>query len=116
MKKRSGVTRLARFVLRGGRRHAGPAGPPEKRPKCVLFDFDGTLGDTFDAGVEILNVLSAEFGFRPLPPGEVSLARDLSTRQLMRHLGIPQMKLHRISKRGTQEITKRIMNIRPFEA
>ena len=115
MKKRSGVKRLARFVLRGGRRHAGPAGPLEKRPKCVLFDFDGTLGDTYDAGVEILNVLAAEFGFRPLPPGEVSLARDLSTRQLMRHLGIPQMKLHRISKRGTQEITKRIMDIRPFD-
>ena len=58
MKKRSGVKRLARFVVRGGRRHAGPAGPLEKRPKCVLFDFDGTLGDTFDAGVEILNVLA----------------------------------------------------------
>lgn len=114
MKKRSGVKRLARFVMRGGRRHAGPAGPLEARPRCVLFDFDGTLGDTFEAGVEILNLLAGEFGFRPLPEDEVSHARDLSTRQLMRHLGIPQMKLHRISKRGTEEITKRIMGIRPF--
>lgn len=114
MKKRSGVKRLARFVLRGGRRHAGPAGLLEARPRCVLFDFDGTLGDTFEAGVEILNTLAGEFGFRGLPPGEVEHARDLSTRELMRHLGIPQMKLHRISKRGTEEITKRIMAIRPF--
>ncbi len=114
MKKRSGVKRLARFVLRGGRRHAGPAGPLEARPRCILFDFDGTLGDTFEAGVEILNTLAGEFGFRGLPQSEVQHARDLSTRELMRHLGIPQMKLHRISKRGTEEITKRIMGIHPF--
>ncbi len=114
MKKRSGVGRLARFVLRGGRRHAGPAGLLEVRPRCILFDFDGTLGDTFEAGVEILNILAGEFGFRELPPDEVEHARDLSTRQLMQHLGIPSMKLHRIAKRGTQEITKRIMTIRPF--
>jgi phosphoglycolate phosphatase len=114
MKKRSGVKRLAGFVLRGGRRHAGSAGPLEARPRCVLFDFDGTLGDTFEAGVEILNTLAGEFGFRGLPQSEVEHARDLSTRELMRHLGIPQMKLHRISKRGTEEITKRIMEINPL--
>ena len=115
MKKRSRVRRLARFVLRGGRRHVGPAGHLQNPPRYVLFDFDGTLADTFSAGVEILNVLAGEFGFRPLPPEEVSLARDLSTRGLMKHLGIPRMKLPQISKRGTEEIGKRIDSIVPLE-
>jgi phosphoglycolate phosphatase-like HAD superfamily hydrolase len=80
----------------------------------VLFDFDGTLADTFSAGIEILNILAAEFRFRPLPPEEVSLARELSTRGLMKHLGIPRMKLPHISKRGTEEIGKRMDSIVPL--
>lgn len=114
MKKRSKVRRLARFVLRGGRRHVGPAGHLQAPPRYVLFDFDGTLADTFSAGIEILNILAGEFGFRRLPPEEVSLARDLSTRGLMKHLGIPRMKLPQISKRGTEEIGKRIDSIAPL--
>jgi phosphoglycolate phosphatase len=114
MKKRSRVKRLARFVLRGGRRRVGAAGALKKPPTHVLFDFDGTLGDTFQLGFEILNLLAPEFGFRPLPAGELEAARDLSTRGLMKHLGIPRMKLHRISKRGTEEITRRIDSVESF--
>mgnify|MGYP003339866070 CR=1 FL=1 len=115
MKKRSRVKRLARFVLRGGRRRAGAAGLLKKSPRYVLFDFDGTLGDTFHQGFEILNILAAEFGFRPLPPEELEFARDLSTSGLMKHLGISRMKLHKISKRGTEEIGKRIHTVQTFE-
>lgn len=114
MKKRSRVKRLARFVLRGGRRRVGAAGALKKPPAVVLFDFDGTLGDTFQLGFEILNLLAPEFGFRPLPAEELEFARDLSTRGLMRHLGIPRMKLHKISRRGTEEITKRIGTVQSF--
>ena len=114
MKKRSRVRRLARFVLRGGRRRVGAAGLLKKMPRYVLFDFDGTLGDTFHQGFEILNILAAEFGFRPLPPEELEFARDLSTSELMKHLGISRMKLHKISKRGTEEIGKRIHTVQTF--
>jgi len=114
MKKRSRVKRLARFVLRGGRRSVGAAGLLKEPPTHVLFDFDGTLGDTFGLGFEILNLLAPEFGFRPLPAEELEHARDLSTRGLMRHLSIPRMKLHKISRRGTEEITKRIDSVQSF--
>jgi len=115
MKKRSRVRRLARFVLRGGRRRVGAAGPLKKSPRYLLFDFDGTLGDTFHQGFEILNLLASEFGFRPLPPEELEYARDLSTSGLMKHLGISRMKLHKISKRGTEEIGKRIHTVQTFD-
>jgi phosphoglycolate phosphatase len=114
MKKRSRVRRLARFVLSGGRRRVGPAGLFQDRPRYVLFDFDGTLADTFSAGLEILNMLAVEFSFRPLGAEEVPHARDLSTLGLMKHLGIPRMKLPQISKRGTEEIGKRIDSIEPL--
>ena len=114
MKKRSRVKRLARFVLRGGRRRVGAAGDVTSPPRYVLFDFDGTLGDTFQLGFEILNILAPEFGFRPLPAEDLESARDLSTRGLMKHLGIPRMKLHKIARRGTEEITKRIDTVQSF--
>jgi HAD superfamily hydrolase (TIGR01549 family) len=114
MKKRSRVKRFARFVLRGGRRRVGAAGALKKSPRYLLFDFDGTLGDTFLLGFEILNILSAEFGFRSLPREELEFARDLSTSGLMKHLGISRMKLHKISQRGTEEIGKRIDSVQTF--
>lgn len=115
MKKRSRVKRLAKFVLRGGRRRVGAAGPIRNRPNLIIFDFDGTLADTLQLGLEILNRLSSEFGFDPLPQTELASARDLSTRQLMKRLGISRIKLPRISKRGTEEMGKQIESIQAFD-
>ncbi len=109
------MKRLARFVLRGGRRRVGPAGPLGVRPKLLIFDFDGTIADTFDDGFEILNLLSAEFGYRPLQRDELPRARDMRTRELMKFLGIPATKMSRISKRGREELRKRIASVRPLE-
>jgi HAD superfamily hydrolase (TIGR01549 family) len=113
MKKRSRVKRFARFVLRGGRRRKGAAGLLKKSPRFVVFDFDGTLADTFIDGFEILNILAEEFDFKKLSREELDHARDWSTRELMKKLGIPRMKLHRIAKRGTEEMTGRIPAIQP---
>lgn len=108
------MKRLARFVLRGGRRRKGPAGPLGSRPKLVVFDFDGTIADTFDNGIEILNVLSQEFGFRPLAPADVPKARDMGTGELINFLGIPKTKVSRISRRGKEELARKIRSIQPL--
>jgi phosphoglycolate phosphatase len=105
------VKRLARMVF-GRKKEATPL-PPSK-PKVLIFDFDGTIGDTFAAGVEILNQLAKEFGFRSLPPEEVQFARQLKTLQLMKHLGIPVSKMSRIAHRGSEEIGKRIHHVIPL--
>jgi phosphoglycolate phosphatase-like HAD superfamily hydrolase len=105
------VKRLIRHVLRRGRR--APAGP-FTRPKLLIFDFDGTLADTFAAGLEILNVLAGEFGFRPLAEADVPKARDMRTRQLMKFLGIPMAQMSRIARRGSEELTARMPGITPL--
>jgi phosphoglycolate phosphatase-like HAD superfamily hydrolase len=108
------VKRLARFVLRGGRRRPGPAGALQSRPKLLLFDFDGTIADTFENGLEILNLLAAECGFRPLDRSELPQARDMRTRELMKFLHIPTRKMGLISRRGKEELSKRIDAIQPL--
>lgn len=108
------MKRLARFVLRGGRRKPGAAGPMLARPKLLIFDFDGTIADTFENGLEILNLLAGEFGYRPLERADLPKARDMRTHELMKFLGIPATKMRRISKRGTEELSKRIDTVQPL--
>jgi len=105
------VKQLIRHVLR--RKPRPPAGP-FTRPKLLIFDFDGTLADTFAAGLEILNVLAGEFGFRPLEEADVPKARDMRTRQLMKYLGIPMAQMSRIARRGSEELTARMPGIEPL--
>ncbi len=109
------MRRLARYVLtrtrlRRRRRRTEPTGPP----KLVIFDFDGTIADTFDAGVQILNKLAIEFGFRPLHPKDLERARDMRTHQLVRFLGIPARKMSRIARRGSEELHSCIHSIQPL--
>ena len=99
--------------MRGGRRRVGPAGRLKSRPQLVIFDFDGTIADTFESGFEILNILAAEFGFRPLERADLERARDMRTRELMKFLGIPATKMRRIAKRGTEELHKRMDGVLP---
>ena len=110
----SGVKRFARFVLRGGRRRAGAAGPLLSRPGLLLFDFDGTIADTFQCGLEILNSMAPEFGYKPLEAADVPRARDMRTRELMKFLGISATRMPKISQRGREELHKRMDSIQPL--
>jgi phosphoglycolate phosphatase len=104
------VRRLARYVLRRRRSSPNPLG----RPKLLIFDFDGTIADTFDAALAILNKLAVEFGFRSLEPKDLERARDMRTRQLMKFLGIPTRKMRRLAKRGSEELHALIHSIQPL--
>lgn len=101
--------------MRGGRRRAGAAGRLLSRPKLLLFDFDGTVADTFQCGLEILNSMAAEFGYRPLGEGDLPRARDMRTRELMKFLGIPATRMARISRRGKEKLHLQMDKIQPFE-
>ena len=82
--------------------------------RVVIFDFDGTIGDTFWQGLEILNGLAPEFGFRPLPREELDAARDMTTRQLMRYLGISSRKLPLVASTGVRRLRARIGEVQPI--
>ena len=65
--------------------------------KLVVWDFDGTLADSMRSAVGIFNRLAPELGFRPLE--DLTAARGMSTRQLMRQHGISLWRLPRLVRR-----------------
>lgn len=62
--------------------------------KLVVWDFDGTLADSLPRTVGIFNRLAPQFGFKPVE--DLTAARGMSTRQLLRHHGISLWRLPRL--------------------
>ena len=78
------------------------------RYKLVIFDFDGTLADSFPWFCRILNEVADRFGFRRTEPHEIDSLRTMGARDLMRHFGIPAWKMpfiaNYIRKRKSREL------------
>ncbi|CAN5246119.1 HAD family hydrolase [soil metagenome] len=59
----------------------------------LIFDFDGTIVDSFPTVIETFNILADKYNFQKIPLDEVAVLRDLSSRQLINHLKIPMYKI-----------------------
>ncbi|MDD5198973.1 MAG: HAD-IA family hydrolase [Terrimicrobiaceae bacterium] len=105
---------LARFVGLRRRPKSAVAIPTDGPVRVLVFDFDGTIADTFSHGLEILNSMAAEFGYQPLSAEDLPKARDMTTRQLMRHLGISSRRLPMIAHKGVGRLRARIHEIQPI--
>ena len=58
----------------------------------AVFDFDGTLADSFPFFLASFSELADAHGFRPLDRARIDELRRLDARQLMRHVGLPAWK------------------------
>lgn len=63
------------------------------RYPLIVFDFDGTLADSFPFFVEVLNGLARRHGFREVDQCEVPALRQSTTQEIMRQLQFPMWKL-----------------------
>lgn len=59
----------------------------------AVFDFDGTLADSFAGFLPALDAAAREHGFAPLDPARLDEYRGLPPRALMRQVGLPLWKL-----------------------
>jgi phosphoglycolate phosphatase len=66
--------------------------------ELAVFDFDGTLADSFPFFVSVFNQLAARHGFRAVEGGEVEALRGLNAREVMRKLGLPARRLPRVAR------------------
>ncbi|TCZ56656.1 HAD hydrolase-like protein [Roseicella aquatilis] len=71
---------------------------PATPPRLVIFDFDGTLADSFPWFRTALARLIRRHGLRPVAPEEVEGLRRLGTREILRELRVPPWKLPALTR------------------
>lgn len=64
----------------------------------VIFDFDGTLADSYPWFVSVLNGVADRYRFRRVASHEVESLRRMSAAEIMRHLGVAWWKLPLIAR------------------
>lgn len=79
--------------------------------KVILFDFDGTIADTYQAVINITNQLSTEFGYRALNQEELLLLKNLSSREIVKLSEISIFKLPFLVRRVRLELSKEIAEL-----
>lgn len=79
--------------------------------KVILFDFDGTIADTYCAIANITNQLSTEFGYKALNEEELSLIKNLSSREIVKLSEISVFKLPFLVRRVRAELSKEIAEL-----
>jgi phosphoglycolate phosphatase len=81
--------------------------------KVIVFDFDGTIADTFDSIVNIINHLSVEFGYQKASSEDVNKLRNLNSREIIKYSGVSLLKLPFLVKRVKSELNKEIHRLSP---
>jgi phosphoglycolate phosphatase len=82
--------------------------------KLAIFDFDGTLADSFPFFLSVFNQLAQEYRFKSLGENEVENLRGLAPRQLMQHVGLPAWKLPAVAQKFILLMKEQKQGISPF--
>lgn len=93
-----------------------PLFPLSKRVnRMVIFDFDGTIADSFSIGFCLINQLAEEFGFPPITMDRIDRWQHLSSKKIIHEIGIPFYRLPKIIRRFKSDMSREIPNLQPFD-
>ncbi|KAF3999098.1 HAD hydrolase-like protein [Glaciimonas immobilis] len=88
--------------------------PIHKQPKLIIFDFDGTLADTFPWFVNVFDELADKFDFKRLDRANLGTVREMSAYQLIMYHHVPLLNLPAIVKHARVLMRRDIANITLF--
>lgn len=82
--------------------------------ELVIFDFDGTLADSFPCFLEAMSEVAREMRLRPVAEEELPALRRLSAREIMKRLGLRWWRLPRVARLLRQRMHAQIGTIALF--
>jgi len=88
---------------------------PMNKQFLLIFDFDGTIADTFHYLIKIGNRLSKEFGFKQIKEDEIDGMKDKSVLETIKHLNIPFLMIPMIVAKAKKELHKEIDSVKPID-
>lgn len=54
----------------------------------LIFDFDGTIADTFPVYLKVMRDIHKEYNFKYIEDDEIELYRGMTAQEVLKHLGI----------------------------
>lgn len=85
------------------------------RYKLIIFDFDGTLADTFEWFVKNVRAVADKYGFKNVTDEEVEELRNFDARHMIKHVGFPIIKLPLIATHLRGLMNNEIDTIKLFD-
>lgn len=79
-----------------------------------IFDFDGTLIDSFRSAIEKFNLLAEEFNYRKVREDEVEGLRSATSIELIKYFKIPLYKIPRVLLKARKLMRADMQTLLPF--
>jgi len=81
----------------------------------AIFDFDGTLADSFPFFLSVFNVIADKHGFKRIDTSRAGQFRHYGTREMMAYVGLPAWKLPLASRTFTAMMKEHAHTIPLFD-
>jgi len=82
--------------------------------KVIIFDFDGTIADSFEAVWNISNKLAAEFGYPVTQAGDITQLKNLSSKEIIKQSQLSPLKIPFLVRRLRKELSREIPHLQTF--
>lgn len=76
--------------------------------KCIVFDFDGTIGDTEDLAIQVACTLADKHNFRKVTKAEIPMIRTMSAREAIAYMGVSRFRLPFILREAQKILRKQV--------
>jgi phosphoglycolate phosphatase len=83
--------------------------------QLAIFDFDGTLADSFPFFIRVFNQLAEQHGFKGIDPDLAPTYRSYDARQIMEQVGMPAWKLPLVARSFISLMRQNAASISLFE-
>ena len=81
------------------------------RKSLVVFDFDGTLADTFQLFLKTFDAVAKIYGFRAFDRDKMDLLRTMEASEVLKYHGVPYWKLPAIARTTRRFMAREIVGV-----
>jgi phosphoglycolate phosphatase len=82
--------------------------------ELAVFDFDGTLADSYPWFIRNINDVADKFGFRRVAEQEIETLRTMDARRIIEHLEVPMWKMPFLTRDIRRRMANEVEQIRLF--
>jgi phosphoglycolate phosphatase-like HAD superfamily hydrolase len=83
--------------------------------KIVIFDFDGTIADTFPIASKIFKKVIKEYGYEDITDKDIQKLREMNPIQIITHFKFPPWKVPGLINQVRDNLSKHVNKIKPFK-